>query len=64
MANVEMYSIPVMDEYARSNHSKVFALAQPSRLKIINKILSWYRVRPGMGLIWTDKQLFRGWKVS
>lgn len=58
MANVEMYSIPVLEEYASGHHSKVYALAQPSRIKFINKLLSWYRLRPGMGIIWTDKRIF------
>lgn len=58
MANVEMYSLPVLEQYILGNHSKVYALAQPSRLKIVNKLLSWYRLRPGMGIIWTDKRLF------
>lgn len=58
MANVEMYSLPVLEEYAAGRHNKIYALAQPSRLKFINRLLSWYRVRPGMGVLWTDKHLF------
>ncbi|WP_233231144.1 hypothetical protein [Silvanigrella aquatica] len=58
MANVEMYSIPVMEEYRKGKHTQVYALAQPSKLNFINKLLSWYRVRPGMGVIWTTKSLF------
>ena len=58
MANVEMYSLPVMEQFTLGNHSKVYALAQPSRVKWINKLLVWYRVRPGMGVLWTDKSLF------
>ena len=58
MANVEMYSLPVMEQFSKGNHSKVYALAQPSKVKWINKLLIWYRVRPGMGVLWTDKSLF------
>jgi lauroyl/myristoyl acyltransferase len=58
MGNVEMYSLPVLKEFTSGRHSKVYALAQPSRIKLVNKLLSWYRLRPGMGIIWTDKRLF------
>jgi lauroyl/myristoyl acyltransferase len=58
MANVEMYSLPVLKKYTVGQHGKIYALAQPSRIKFVNKLLSWYRLRPGMGIIWTDKRLF------
>nr|BFD31692.1 hypothetical protein GTC16762_13100 [Pigmentibacter ruber] len=58
MANVEMYSLPVIEEVMKGKHNKLYALAQPAKLKWVNKLLSWYRVRPGMGVVMTDKSLF------
>lgn len=58
MANVEMYSLPVTQEVIRGNHNMLYALAQPSKFPWINRLLSWYRLRPGMGILWTDKSLF------
>ncbi|WGL60345.1 hypothetical protein QEJ31_01845 [Pigmentibacter sp. JX0631] len=58
MANVEMYSLPVTEEVVKGKHNKVYALAQPAKFQWVNKLLSWYRVRPGMGVVMTDKSLF------
>lgn len=58
MANVEMYSIPVLEKYILGEQNKIYALAQPSRVKFVNKLLSWYRIRPGMGILWTNRRLF------
>lgn len=58
MANVEVYSLPVTSAFLAGKHSKLYALAQPSRINWLNRLLSWYRLRPGMGVLWTDKGLF------
>ncbi|KAB8029981.1 lysophospholipid acyltransferase family protein [Fluviispira multicolorata] len=58
MANVEMYSLPVIKIYSENQKTKVYALAQPSHFKFINKILYWYRKSPGLDVIWTDNKLF------
>ena len=57
-----MYSLPVTQEVIRGNHNMLYALAQPSKFPWINRLLSWYRLRPGMGILWTDKSLFSEWK--
>lgn len=58
VANLEFQTIPIVKVSKLLNRQKVLGLAKPSRFKIINKILTIHRVRPGLGMIWTDKNLF------
>ncbi|BBH53633.1 lysophospholipid acyltransferase family protein [Fluviispira sanaruensis] len=58
MANVEMYALPVIELYQATLKTKIYALAQPTKSQLTNKILEWYRKRPGFDMIWTDNKLF------
>ena len=61
--NVEMCTIPIIqDKLSDSSNRTLYALAKPSPLKIVNKFLDWYRVRPGMGVVWTNRQVVKNMK--
>lgn len=57
MANVEMYSLPITQANKILGQEQVYALAKPSKIHFINKLLLWYRERPGLGIFWTDTKL-------
>ncbi|MES2614119.1 MAG: hypothetical protein V4591_01755, partial [Bdellovibrionota bacterium] len=57
MANVEMYRISVLKAHRIFQQEQLVAMAKPSKTKLINKLLLWYRIRPGMDVLWTDKDL-------
>lgn len=58
MANIEMYAFPVVRAMRKNKdlkEKKLYALAKPSRVYFVNKLLEWYRHRSNLGIIWTNK---------
>lgn len=64
MANVEMYSLPVIEYMRKHNRPPLFALAKPTRFPFINTLLQKYRFRHGMKVIWTNKNLLRNMETA
>ncbi len=58
MANVEMYALPVLEQYHKGNHPPLYALAKPLSIPLVNVFLEWYRTRSGMRVLWTNKHIF------
>ena len=58
VANLEFQTIPIVKAKKILKKGKVLGLARVPRSKIIIKILTWHRERPGLGMIWTDRNLF------
>jgi lauroyl/myristoyl acyltransferase len=57
VSNVEMFTLAVIELHKKLKLEEVVALAKPSKKSFVNKLLLWYRKRPGFNIIWTDKHL-------
>ena len=58
VANIESHNLPIIEAYKKLNQGKVIGLAKPSRSPLINKIFVLHRVKKGVGMLWTNKDIF------
>ncbi|MES2615061.1 MAG: hypothetical protein V4591_06570 [Bdellovibrionota bacterium] len=58
VANLEYQTVPLIRAFETMRQEKILIIAKHAPLKVIDKILIWHRLRPGLGMIWKDKNLF------
>ena len=60
VGNLESHNLCIVKaNKSLNNKQTVIGLAKPSKFKMLNTVLTWHRVRKGVGMIWTDKSILK-----
>lgn len=57
MGNYEVSALPLLESKKFTAQSKIYAIAKPTRSKIINSFSLFYRKRKNFNIIWADRHL-------